>query len=139
MDGFLRFTCDEQDVLINKACIVDITLVNTSIFEKLDTCIIIINTIKDRFIIKLDEIKILHRFNYSFNANDLFSLYTEERLKLCEKICSSQGIDEWICDCGNGVINSVYENIQTNNLITIDSDFCVSIFRKDKEVQYGKC
>ena len=139
MDGFIRFICDEQDILINKACIVDITLVNTSIFEKLDTCIIIINTIKDRFIIKLDEIKILNRFNYSFNTNDLFNLYTEERLKLCEKICSSQGIDEWICDCGNSVINSVYENIQINNSITIDSDFCVSIFRKDKEVQYGKC
>lgn len=130
MDGFIRFICDEQDILINKACIVDITLADASIFNEIDTRIIIINTIKDKFIIKLDEIKILHRFNYSFNVCDLGDLFPEKRSRLCNRVCSDQGLDEWISNCGNGAIVNIYDNIQNNDSVVVDDDWCVEINKK---------
>lgn len=132
MDGFLRFICDEQDILINKSYIVDVTLAEASIFNELDSYIIIINTIKDKFIIKLDEIKILHKFNYSFNVCDLGDLFPEKRSRLCDEICNNQGIDEWICDCGNSNIRSIYESLRICNDIVFDDEFCVVINKKDK-------
>lgn len=132
MDGFIRFICDEQDILINKACIVDITLAEASIFNGIDTYIIIINTIKDKFIIKLDEIEILHKFKYSFNVCDLGDLFPEKRSRICDEICNNQGIDEWICDCGNSNIRSIYESLRTSNDIVFDDNLCVVINKKVK-------
>ena len=135
MENIIRITVDEDNqYLFNSDNIISINLRECRLFEIFDSYEIEITTLKKDYVIKLDERSILNKFKIHFNYQDLEGNQSingwdmTRRYEFCESICNDQRIDEWVCDCGNSAIRSIYESFRVCNNIKLDEDWCVTIY-----------
>ena len=137
MENIIKITIDEDNqYLFNSDNIVSINLTECRLFEGLDSCKIEITTLKNGYVIKLNESLILQKFKIKYSIPDLNGKLSingwdmTQRYKFCESICNDQRVDEWVCDCGNSAIRSIYESFRGCNNIELDEDWCVTVYEK---------
>ena len=137
MENIIKIIVDEDnEYIFNSDNIISINLKYYRLFEIFDSNEIEIITLKKDYVIKLDERSILNKFKINFNNSDLqgdASVYgwdMSKRYEFCESLASNQGLDEWISNCGNSAIRSIYGSFRICNNITFDEDWCVTIYEK---------
>ena len=137
MENIIKITIDEDNqYLLNSDNIISINLTECRLFEGLDSCKIEITTLKNGYVIKLNESLILQKFKIKYSISDLNGNPSingwdmTRRYEFCESICNDQRVDEWVCDCGNRAIRSVYESFRACNNIELDEDWCVTVYEK---------
>ena len=135
MENIIRITVDEDNqYLFNSDNIISINLRECRLFENFDSYEIEITTLKKDYVIKLDEQSILNKFKINFNYKDLKGEPSingwdmTRRYEFCSSLSGNQGLDEWVCDCGNSAIRSIYESFRVCNNIELDEDWCVTIY-----------
>ena len=135
MENIIKIIVNEDnEYLFNSDNIISINLKECRLFEIFDSYEIEITTLKKDYVIKLDERNILNKFEINFNNGDLKGKPSlngwdmTQRYKFCESLRGNQGLDEWISNCGNSAIRSIYESFRVCNNIELDEDWCVTIY-----------
>lgn len=143
MENIIKIIVDEDNnYLFNSDNIISINLRECRLFEIFDSCEIEITTLKKDYVIKLDERSILNKFKIDFNYKDLKGEPSmtgwdlSRRYKFCGSLQGNQGLYEWISNCGNSAIRSIYGSfsicnniaLDENNNIALDEDWCVTIY-----------
>lgn len=135
MENIIKIIVDkDNEYLFNSDNIISINLKECRLFEIFDSYEIEITTLKKDYVIKLDERSILNKFKINFNFKDLKGAPSmtgwdlSRRYEFCGSLRSNQGLDEWISNCGNSAVRSIYGSFRVCNNITFDEDWCVTIY-----------
>ena len=137
MENFIKIFVDEyNEYLFITDIIIRFNLKECRLFEIFDSYEIEITTLKKDYVIKLDERSILNKFKINFNFKDLKGAPSmtgwdlSRRYEFCGSLRSNQGLDEWISNCGNSNVRSIYRNFRICNNIAFDKDCCLTIYEK---------